>query len=251
MPIQKTEGVLLKKRDLRQTSIIVTFYTKDFGKISGVLKGVRGERPAASGVPQLFGLNQIVFYEKKKSDFFIISHCELKNFFSKVRNDFEKLTIATYLIELVDNFTEQGEPNEELFGLLVDSLTLLATPISPKRVARIFEIKMLELLGLIPRLDNCVNCGKPITSDAYFSNVLGGVLDKDCLGEDKSAPKILSGTMHFISHISRLPFDKVGRIKVSEVVGKEVEKILRNFIDFQLDRSLKTVEFFRKVNSNA
>ncbi len=71
MPIQKTEGVLLKKRDLRETSLIVTFYTKDFGKISGVLKGVRGERPTASGVPQLFSLNQIVFYEKKKKDTFL------------------------------------------------------------------------------------------------------------------------------------------------------------------------------------
>ncbi len=248
MPIQKTEGVLLKKRDLRQTSLIVTFFTKDFGKIHGVIKGVRGERASSQGIPQLFSLNQIVFYDKRKSDLFIVSQCDLKDFFSKIRHDFDKITTAMYLIDLVDNFSEPQEPNPALFSLLNECLRLLSGDSSPKRVARIFEIKLLELLGLMPIMDMCSICGKDINKEVYFSNFSGGTLDKECSIKAKNAIKVLPGTIQFISHISRLGLDRVSRIKVSSDVGKELEKLLRSFIDFQLNKPLRSVEFIRKVS---
>ena len=43
MSIDKAQGLVLNKRDLRETSIIVDLYTKEFGKISGILKGIRTE----------------------------------------------------------------------------------------------------------------------------------------------------------------------------------------------------------------
>ena len=54
MSIDKAEGFVLSKRDLRETSIIVEFYTKEFGKISGILKGIRTE-------PEKFASNLELF----------------------------------------------------------------------------------------------------------------------------------------------------------------------------------------------
>ena len=76
MAIQKTDALLLRKKDLRETSLILSFFTRDFGKINGVLKGVRGSRARGNANPLYFSLDQIVFYEKKKSDLFIISQCD-------------------------------------------------------------------------------------------------------------------------------------------------------------------------------
>ena len=65
MAIQKTEAILLRKRDLRETSLILSFFTRDFGKIHGVLKGARGTRARIGVNPLYFSLEEIIFYEKK------------------------------------------------------------------------------------------------------------------------------------------------------------------------------------------
>ncbi len=44
MPIQKTQAILLSKKEVRETSCIVSFYTEGFGKIKGLIKAVRGAR---------------------------------------------------------------------------------------------------------------------------------------------------------------------------------------------------------------
>ena len=78
MAIQKTEGILLRKADLRETSLILTFYTKDFGKIKGIVRGVRGPRSGSCGGAsmEIFALDGLVFYERRRSDIFTIS-CNL------------------------------------------------------------------------------------------------------------------------------------------------------------------------------
>ncbi|MBU0880811.1 MAG: recombination protein O N-terminal domain-containing protein, partial [Candidatus Omnitrophica bacterium] len=64
MPIQKSDGILLRRQDLRETSILLTFYTRDFGKIKGIVRGVRGPRAIfGGGAYELFALDEIIFYE--------------------------------------------------------------------------------------------------------------------------------------------------------------------------------------------
>ena len=44
MAIQKSEGIVLRRASLRETSLILTFYSKDFGKMKCILPGVTGYR---------------------------------------------------------------------------------------------------------------------------------------------------------------------------------------------------------------
>ena len=69
MPIQKSEAIVLRSQDLRETSLIITFYTKDFGKIKGIVRGVRGPHAQyGGGSLEIFAHDEIVFYERKKAD---------------------------------------------------------------------------------------------------------------------------------------------------------------------------------------
>ena len=249
MAIQKTEGILLRRLDLRETSLILTFYTKDFGKIKGIVRGVRGSRSGLNcgGNMEIFALDGIVFYERRKSDIFTISQCDLLDFFAPLRESLEKLSYAAYLIELIDSVTALGDANQEAFDLLLNSLRLLAGESSTKRVARIFEIKLLHILGLMPTLEKCANCGGGSDGSGRFSIRQGGLICKKCLHSDRDARPILQGTIKFIEHIRSLPFEKVARIKVAAEVGRELERILRRFLDYHIGRRLKTVEFLKSI----
>ena len=249
MAIQKTEGILLRRQDLRETSLILTFYTKDFGKIKGIVRGVRGTRTQGigGGSLEVFAHDEIVFYERKRSDLYTISQCDLLDFFNPVRESLEKLSYANYIIELLDSVTSLADKNEEVFWLLLNSLKLLAGESSARRVTRIFEIKLLHLLGIMPTLEVCANCGGQIGTEAKFSLLQGGLLCKKCLGTDRLAASILQGTVKFIEHIRSSPFEKVARVKVSATVGKELESILRKFLDYHIERRLKTIEFMKEA----
>ena len=251
MTIQKTEGILLRRQDIRETSLILTFYTRDFGKIKGIVRGVRGPRSTCGGGNmEIFALDEIVFYERRKSDIFTISQCDLVDFFSHIRESLEKLSYASYLVELLDSVTALGDKNQEAFDLLVNSLKLLAgerIECSTKRVARIFEIKLLHLLGLMPSLKDCVNCGGVVDGSSKFSFRHGGLICKKCFQADREARPILQGTVKFIEHIRLLPFEGVVRIKVASEVGHELERILRKFLDYHIERRLKTVEFLQII----
>jgi len=248
MAIQKTEAILLGKQDLRETSLILTFYTKDFGKIKGIVRGVRGPHAQyGGGSLEIFAHDELVFYERKKSELYTISQCDLLEFFNPIRKSLERLAYAAYIIELTDSVTPLCDPNAECFTLLLNSLKLLSGEASARRVTRIFEIKLLSLLGLMPTLSVCANCSGELTAGAKFSLRHGGLICKSCLGLDKDALSIMPGTVKFMEHIRGLPFEKVERIKVSQGVGRELEGILRKFLDYHIERKLNTLRFLKEI----
>lgn len=247
MAILSTEGIILRKQDLRETSIILTLFTKDFGKISGVIKGVRGPRAAIGLNPQIFSQNDIVFYEGKRGNLNSISHCDLKNYFEPIRKDLERTIYGDYFIELVDKVTIEGDCDKNVYDLLYNSLLLLSGPASAKRVARIFEIKLMDIAGFMPDFNDCVNCAEEINGESRFSLALGALLCDKCFTEDRDAIKVSNGTINFIERIKDMSFELIPRVKVSQHVGRELEYFLRRFVDYHIQRKLNTVEFLKKV----
>ncbi len=248
MPIQKNEGILLRRQDLRETSILLTFYTRDFGKIKGIVRGVRGSRSIFAGAAyELFVLDEIVFYERKNGEIFTISQCDLVKYFNPIRASLDKLSFASYIIELLDSVTGFSDKNSEVFDLTLKSLDLLSGDTSPRRVARIFEIKLLGLLGLMPNMQECVNCGDDSGSNPRFSLRHGGLICKKCLDSDKMAVSILPGTVKYMDHVRSSPFERAAMVKVAAEVGKELERLLRRYLDYHIERRLKTIEFIKEI----
>jgi len=250
MAIQKTEAVLLRRQDLRETSLILTFYTKDFGKIKGIARGVRGACGAAGGAShEILSLDEIVFYERKRADVFTISQCDLIDYFNLVRNDLTRLSYAAYMAELLDSVTGIADPLRDAFELLLNSFNLLSAGASPRRVARIFEIKILSLLGMMPELESCTVCGQEAAAGpSRFSFKNGGLICAKCTGQDEASSPILPGSVKFISYVQSFPYDKAAKVKVAEQVGREVEAVLRKFLDFHIERRMRTVAFIKAVS---
>lgn len=248
MAIQKTQAILLRRQELRETSLILTFCTKDFGKIKGIARGVRGARGAhGGGSYEILSLDDIVFYERKRGDIFTISQCDLIDYFNPVRSDLTKLSYAAYMAELLDSVTELSDSNPGVFGLLLDSFRLVSSGASPRRVARIFEIKLLSFLGMMPELASCAVCGSETGEKARFSFKNGGLICVGCAGQDRVSVPILPGSVKFIDYVQSSPFEKASKIKVAEAVGREIEAILRKFLDYHIERRLKTVAFIKSV----
>ena len=79
MGIQKSEAILLSKRDIRETSSLVVFYTEGFGKIKGLVKGARGAQAKFGLYLSEFSKFDIVYYEKRKTETYLITQADLKD----------------------------------------------------------------------------------------------------------------------------------------------------------------------------
>ncbi|MDP2911797.1 MAG: DNA repair protein RecO [Candidatus Omnitrophota bacterium] len=210
MAIQKTEAILLKKKDFRETSFILTFFTKDFGKIDGILKGARGVRPRSDANPIFFSLDQVVFYEKKTGGISIISQCETQEVFLDILKEWARTSSAYYMLELADVFTAAGDKSEDVFDSLYNSFRFLDSGKEADSITRLFEIRLLTAAGLWPGAE-------------YF--------------------KLTKGAMSSVMHFEKESWKSASNMKLTKDVNKEIQGITGKIIEENLDRPLKTVRF--------
>lgn len=222
MSIHKTEAIVINKRDFRETSIIADFYTRDFGKLSGLLKGIRAEPNKFASTVELFSYNEIIFYEKRNSSLHLVSQCDLRDNFDLVRRDMFKITISSFMMELLGVVMAAEDKNEEVFNLALECLRELKTAHSPEKIMTIFKIKMLVLSGFKPHFDSCVSCGYKILGISKFSLMLGGLLCEKCFPRDRSGRSIFRGTVASILHIEKNDFKNNLNLGMNSQIKKRV-----------------------------
>jgi DNA repair protein RecO (recombination protein O) len=242
----KAEGIVLRKYYLRETSYILVLYTKEFGKIKGVLKGVRKPFPQFAGNFEILSCCQVVFY-KKKSALDLITQCEAVEYFNKVRSDIEKLAYANYFAELVDAVTADHDADPGIFDILKGSLGMLSRASGAKRVRRIFEIKLLGALGFSPQVDECVKCSAKVDEKSFFSAASGGIMCPKCHGNEDDNIPVSLGAMKFMRKIQASDIDRTEHIKLSHEVGLETEFILDRFVRMQIGRPIKALKVLNDI----
>ncbi|MCK4859996.1 MAG: DNA repair protein RecO [Candidatus Omnitrophica bacterium] len=219
MAIQKTEGVILKAERFREKSLLIDFYTREFGKIKGLLKG------KASIQSPVY--TEILFYPRKKGLHFI-SECHLKDSFANLNKSLLALGAANYFSELVNELTFPEHEDKRLFDLLLPAISFLAKKniLDPdiKQLISVFEIKLLSLLGVFPSLENLPNL--------YLRSVGGSALP---------------GTVACLSYLKKEGIKKGLSLRISPQINKQINEVLKNLLSSHLQKELKTQEFLEKV----
>ena len=247
MSIHKTEAIVLRRMDFRETSLIVDFYTRDFGKISGILKGIRLEPDKFASTVELSSHNDIVFYKKINTTLHLVSACDLRDKFFNLHSSIMKAGISSFMMELISAIMQPEDRNEEIFDLTINSLKELEKTNNPEKIAAIFKIKMLALSGFKPHFDSCVSCSDRILGQSKFSLSLGGLLCSKCYFKDLSARSIFQGTISSILYIERNDFKTNLNLGLNPQIKKELEVILNAFFNFHLDRELKSQKMMNKM----
>jgi DNA repair protein RecO (recombination protein O) len=241
--ICSTEGIVLKTFDFRETSRIANFFTKDFGKMKGVLKGIRKDpRKFGSNIDR-FSANHIVYYQYTRSDLHLISQCDLKQFYFAIRQDYKRTVAANYMLELVDIVMPPEHPNKRVYHLMTDFLGSLETISDIDRLVHTFQVKMLLLSGFRPHIDACIKCGKKVEENARFSLRSGGLICLSCPTNETNFTMISKGTIASILHIEQSDWAKSLRLGLTRGVRKELKYILNNFLVYHLGKNIRSAKY--------
>jgi len=247
MSIHKTEAIVLNRRDFRETSMIVNFYTRDFGKLSGILKGIKTEPAKFASTLEPFSLNDIIFYRKRNSSLHLVSQCDMKNSFDVIRQNISKIGLSSIMMELIGAIMPLEDKNEEVFDLALTSLKELEISYNPDKIITIFKIKILALSGFKPHFDSCVSCGCRILGESKFSLGLGGLLCAACYKRDLGARSIFRGTVASILHIEKSEFKNTLNLGMNPQIKRELNAILNAFLNFHLEKELKSQKVLNKL----
>lgn len=240
MPVLKTEAIVIKTFDFRETSIIATLYTKDFGKINAILKGIKTAPHKFGSTLEPFSHNEIVFYKKRNTSLHLVSQCDLKDNFLPLRSDMTRVTLASMMMELLDVIMPLEEINSDIFDLSLTCLKTMSDYLYVDKIATIFKIRLLSLSGFRPHFDSCVSCGDRIIGQAKFSVELGGLLCPHCFKKDYKARGIFRGTVATILHIEKNELIDNLRLGINPQIKRELDSILISFLDFHIDKKLKS-----------
>jgi DNA repair protein RecO (recombination protein O) len=146
--VEQTAAILLRKTKLTETSLIITWFSQDAGKLKTVAKGARRPRSRFGGALDLFHECEIQFARSRKSELHALREAVLIEPYEAIRFDYGRLGLAAYFAELVDLVTEPEHPSPELFDLLRRALGHLAAQPASRRALLHFESELVHGLGI-------------------------------------------------------------------------------------------------------
>lgn len=150
-----SEGVVLARRNLGEADRILILFTRDYGRLSFIAKGVRKVTSKKRGHIEVF--SYIKFHANKGRGIDIMTEAETVEGFGKIRDDLNKVAVAYFMLEVVGKVTREGEPHKELFDLLLQYLRKLKEASLLRKLRDEFTKKALISLGFWPegkRMDN-------------------------------------------------------------------------------------------------
>lgn len=253
MAIQKTEALVLKRQPFRTSSLIVTTFSRTFGKVKGIAKGVRREGMPYPSTFEPFTLIEIVYYEKIRSELHLISEAAILETFDVLRRDLEVLATAYSLVELVDQLTEPHDPHESIFNLLRETFCLLPN-LSPSLVSRYFEIQLLKEVGLFPHLSGCLICGERELAEAYFTSRQGGIVCARCRRRAPEARVLKREVLEAMRSLAGLGAQAGENLRamsqgIKSGVLKETGELIGRFLWERLSKRLPARRFLDQVGS--
>ena len=215
MALKKTEAIILRHRHFGNTSFIFTLYTKNYGKIETLAKGIKKGICRGEGSTEILSHIELIYYEKESQTLRLLSHLYLLNSFKSLRTNPLKFAYASYLIELIGSLIHGEEKNEKIYYLLLRSLHRMENEQDINRLIHFFEIKLIGLLGY------------------GLSSV--------------SNP----ATQGIIRFLEKADFQTLSRLKISKQDEEQLKAILQNYLKALLGnrplRTLHVIENLEKI----
>jgi DNA repair protein RecO (recombination protein O) len=179
--IQRTEAVILKTQNWSESSRIIHAFTRKFGRMKFMAKGVRRTKSKFGAAFDPGTLSQVVFYRSIRSEIHTASEASVVFYPGHGLKGTEGLNFLAPALEVAYRATDLESPNLALFNNLLVLIKALEHSPGPQHPLAEFCLASIKNLGYHPVLDRCLGCRKPARDELFlFSLSLGGLLCPGC-----------------------------------------------------------------------
>ncbi len=233
MIFRRTTGVVLRCRDFSETSKIVIFYTRDFGKVRVVAKGAKRKKSEFLGILEPLSVLEIVYIERR-GGLHILKEAHLMDSHLELRERVSRIAHGLQFLSLIESTQPEEDADPAVFELLLSSLFALHRARSPENVSIVLHLRLLKHFGRLPSLTNCSQCESPLKGTAYYDPRWGSLRCQGC-GEGGSM-RLPQGTLQVLRRLAEAPFDRCMSLRLL----KEQREELTGLVGIMLKAATET-----------
>lgn len=246
--IFKTDAIILRRHEFGEADRLLTVFTPDYGKLRAIAKGARRLNGRKTGHVELY--TRAAMLIARGRELHVVSQAELIEPYLLLREDLQRGAYASYVVELVDYFSEFEEQNTLLYHLLDATLTRLADPRSNLQlVARYYELELLRLVGFQPSLFHCAIGQEDVEprEQYHFGLIEGGIICAEHIAGSRNLLPVSFNALKTLRFLQTRDYEVIKSLRLESGLRLELERLLQNYIIHLLEQRLKSIDFIRRL----
>ncbi len=249
-----TDAILIRRIEYGDHDLIITYFTRSMGRLSVMAKNARLSVKRFAGALDPFTVMNIqCTWPKRKNRMPILNSVDIETAFARIRTNAVHTGYASYWLEMVNAWMEEGRQEPELYDLLFYVLKQLNDGIMDVKVlSLLFQIRFMGISGFTPNLSCCGRCETPIDKISQgritFDFAEGRLVCNRCgTGSIHHGITVSKGTLKQLFWINTTDMGRAERLKVSPEAIQEGAGLLEAFIPFHIGRDMKSLTVLRRL----
>ncbi|MFN9719473.1 MAG: DNA repair protein RecO [Planctomycetota bacterium] len=253
MSLEKTDALVIRQVDFSESSRVVTFFSRDFGRFSALAKGAKRLRGPFDAALDLLSECRVVFIKKSHGTLNLLTEARLSKRFQPQATGalgaLSGLYAGYYVAELLAGLTEDFDPAPSVYELTQGTLENLSDPDESADALVIrFEVVLLQQIGLFPNLSECSVCGSSVSSDSKFAHWVcqGGILCANCRREEYAGARVSAGSIEILRRLTESDSpDHRLKLSLSHQQAQECHRIAVSAITHAMGRRPATLRYIQ------
>ncbi len=257
--LTKDLAICIRTVDYSETSQVVTFFSRQTGKISAIAKGSKRPKSAFGGPIEMLSHGRIVFSDSSREKLATLTEFEPVYEgpgFASLQSDLFVLNGCLFAAELLNHLTDDCDPHPRLFDSFLQFLHDAAQNQDKRGMLALlilFQLGLLTEVGLQPVLSHCANCktrystGHPtaehrvssIEHPVYFSSTANGLVCRDCEPTFLDKIRLSRNATACLTSLKQIP-------DAAQETLAEIQKIFVHHFTELLGRPLKMAKHILK-----
>lgn len=246
MSTEKTEAIVIRQADFSESSRVVTFYTREFGKVPLLAKGAKRLKGAFASSLDLLSACDIVFIRKSSGSLGILTEANLNRRFQNTGRELLRLYGGFYIAELLEGLNEEYDPHPGLYTATLASLRRLDDAArSPRLAIILFELALLREIGHLPNFETCLKCDRPTSEGAPFAYWVsqGGLLCRNCQTREYKQNRLGLESVRRLRELSEP--DPIEPDRLDDNVLREMSNVTTSAVTYDLGRRPRTLRYLQ------
>ncbi len=270
----QTTGIILKGIPFQEADRLVTLLSPEYGLIRAIVPGARKQKSRLRGRSELFVINELLIAKGRSLD--KISHANTLESYPGLSKDLGRLAAAQYLAELVLNLALDDLPQVEVYELLNEHLRRLenmslAESLYGYLAQAVFHL--LAIAGIGPQVHCCCVTQEELNPNFHdpswcvgFSFDAGGLINLRIKDREKNSDntvimpiinqRLKATELTLLQNLNKSSLPHPGKIFPATILDSnftvpwlQVEHLLRNYAEYQLGRSFRSVTIIDSLPS--
>lgn len=257
----KINGLVIQEKEIGDNDKLLTVLSERYGKLFVIGKGVKSIKNRHMHCCHL--LSYVSFNLRRKGNYYYITESDLLENFFEVRNDLTKLSLASYVCDIVNHLAWEGTTEDSLLRLTLNTLFAISKEKQPLELIRAaFQMKALAEAGMYPDLSACSACESEEIVGGYLDLVDGVIICNNCKnklnlietsasfverGLDKPIAIITKGVIDAIKYIVNSDSKRFLSFTLSDEECELFYILSEKFLINQLERGFNTLDFYKSI----